>query len=165
MKRLVFAALAAILALPAIAAAGEENQTDIMVLAGAGTQENAFRADTGEIIRDVRGFDFRKWSGTLEVGVRIGSAIVSAGVGRQHTFAPDAGEDAGSFTGVLGAGVAAELGGGHLALLAYGETGVPEWRERRGVGMGVLVIRKRWVAGAAYWPATERVSVRFGVAF
>lgn len=159
------AILAAVLAAPVAAHAQDQNRADIIIIAGAGSQEHPFRTDDGSIARDVRDVDFRKWTGSAEIGARIGGAIVTAGIERSHTFAPEEHETSGVIGGIAGAGVAAAFGRTHIGIQAIGGFGIPEFGERRGIGLGVVGIRNHFVAAARYWPSTERISASLGVAF
>ena len=165
-KIILFAAAVLLAAaLPGLAA---EDRTDFLVVAAAGTQQHAFRTDAdgaSPVIRHIGDFDFRRWSGGAEVGIRHRAAVVTAGASRSHTFAPDADEDAGAWAATAGVGIAAAIGARHIAILARAQTGAPDFSERHAVGLGGLVIGARWVAGADWWPATERAAIRFGVAF
>ena len=157
------AALAVCQAAPTIAQ--DENRADLILVAGGGSQAHPFRADDGSVVRDVRGVDFRRWTGSAEVGARIGGALLTVGIERSHTFAPEEGESAGAYGGIAGAGVAAAFGQTHVGVQMIGGFGIPEFGDRKGIGVGVLGIRNHFVAAVRYWPSTERIAAGVGVAF
>ena len=167
-KHILLAAVAAVLlaAAPAVAAPTPDDPVDVFAAMHVGTQDHAFRAGGGGIIRNANEFDWRRWSGGVDVGARIGGYVATLGVARTHTFDAVEGDDAPANAAVIGAGLASGIGKTNIALLIYGETGIPgtsNWTARRGVGIGTLVIRGRAAIGARYWPSTERLAIQVGV--
>ena len=162
MKRLALTlGLLALFACAAVPALAEEpeNRADLLFLAGFTGDHRILETPAGEN------------AGSAEVGFRLGSWIATAGVGMEFGDVAefDFEDPARGVYGLASAGLAADfLFDSHVALVAAIET--PYFTADRGegfnVGIGGLLIARRLVLGATYFPKMDhRATVRLGVAF